>query len=87
MGSSRPPLAGPALKRLARDRAGNIGTLTALTSPLLLLSMALGVDYGFLTLQQRHLQAAADLAAIAAAADVADADQATARHFAANGLS
>jgi uncharacterized membrane protein len=81
------PLAAHALTRLARDRAGNIGTLTALTSPLLLLSMALGVDYGFLTLQQRQLQAAADLAAIAAAADVADADQATARHFAANGLS
>ena len=86
MGTSL-PLAGHALKRLARDRAGNIGTLTALTSPLLLLSMALGVDYGFLTLQQRQLQAAVDLAAIAAAADVADADKATARHFAANGLS
>ncbi|MCP8893614.1 hypothetical protein KYK29_01640 [Shinella daejeonensis] len=73
------------LSRLLPAREGNIGTLAALTFPLMVFSTALGVDYGYLTLQQRRLQASADLAAIAAAARISTAEEAVARHFADNG--
>lgn len=76
----------PALASLAASRGGNIGTLTALSLPLVIFSTALGVDYGYLTVQQRQLQAAADLAAIAAASDIASAEKAAAAYFAANGM-
>jgi uncharacterized membrane protein len=72
------------LRTLHTDRRGNIGTLTALSLPLVILSMALGVDYGYLTVQQRELQAAADLAAIAAASDIASAEKSAAAYFTAN---
>lgn len=72
--------------RLIADRSGNIGTLAALSLPLMVFSLALGVDYGYLTVQQRQLQASADLAAIAAAANVAEAEKAAATYFALNNL-
>nr|WP_298098348.1 pilus assembly protein TadG-related protein [uncultured Shinella sp.] len=68
------------------DRSGNIGTLAALTMPLAIFSIALGVDYGYLTVQQRQLQASADLAAIAAAANVAEAEKSAATYFALNNM-
>lgn len=71
---------------LLTDRAGNIGTLAALSLPLLVFSIALGVDYGYLTVQQRQLQASADLAAIAAAANVGEAEKSAAAYFALNGM-
>ncbi|WP_411035762.1 pilus assembly protein TadG-related protein [Shinella sp. BYT-45] len=71
---------------LLADRSGNIGTLAALSLPLMVFSLALGVDYGYLTVQQRQLQAAADLAAIAAASDIAEAEKAAAAYFALNNL-
>ena len=74
-----------ALARLRLDRSGNIATLAALSLPLVIFSTAIGVDYGYLTLQQRELQASADLAAIAAAGDMSTAETAAAAHFAANG--
>ena len=61
--------------RLLADRSGNIGTLAALSLPLMIFSLALGVDYGYLTVQQRQLQASADLAAIAAASNVTEAEK------------
>ena len=73
-------------RALLPDRAGNIGTLAAISLPLLIFSLALGVDYGYLTVQQRQLQAAADLAAIAAAADIASAEKSAAGYFALNHL-
>lgn len=73
--------------RLLADRSGNIGTLAALSLPLMIFSLALGVDYGYLTVQQRQLQASADLAAIAAASNVAEAEKAAATYFALNRLS
>lgn len=73
--------------RLLADRSGNIGTLAALSLPLMIFSLALGVDYGYLTVQQRQLQASADLAAIAAAANVAEAEKAAATYFTLNRLS
>lgn len=71
---------------LLADRSGNIGTLAALSLPLLVFSIALGVDYGYLTVQQRQLQASADLAAIAAAANVGEAEKSAASYFALNGM-
>lgn len=73
-------------KTLLKDRAGNIGTLAALSLPLLIFSIAFGVDYSYLTLQQRQLQTEADLAAIVAAANVGDAEQSAATYFALNNL-
>ena len=71
---------------LLADRAGNIGTLAALSLPLLIFSLALGVDYGYLTVQQRQLQSDADLAAIAAAATIGEAEKSAATYFALNNL-
>ncbi len=76
----------PLSKSLLSDRAGNIGTLAALSLPLMIFTLALGVDYGYLTVQQRQLQASADLAAIAAAANVADAENSAAAYFTLNGM-
>ena len=39
-------------RNLLRERDGNIGTLAAISLPLLIFSLALGVDYGYLTVQQ-----------------------------------
>lgn len=73
-------------RRLFTDRRGNIGTLAAISLPLLIASLALGVDYGYFTVQQRELQSSADLAAIAAASDVAEAEKAAATYFSLNKL-
>lgn len=67
------------------DRSGNIATLAAMSLPLMVFSLALGVDYGYLTVQQRQLQASADLAAIAASSNVGEAEKAAATYFALNG--
>ncbi|MGD9476556.1 pilus assembly protein TadG-related protein [Shinella sp. G-2] len=75
------------LRRFIEDRRGNIATLSALSLPLMIFSLALGVDYGYLTVQQRQLQATADLAAIAAASDVVQAEKAAATYFSLNNLS
>ena len=72
--------------RLLEDRAGNIGMLAAISLPLMIFSLALGVDYGYLTVQRRQLQTSADLAAIAAASNVAEAEKAAATYFALNHL-
>ncbi len=72
--------------RLLEDRAGNIGVLAAISLPLMIFSLALGVDYGYLTVQRRQLQTSADLAAIAAASNVAEAEKAAATYFALNHL-
>lgn len=71
---------------LIANRSGNIATLAALSLPLIIFSTALGVDYGYLTVQQRQLQATADLAAIAAAANIIEAEKAAATYFALNNL-
>lgn len=73
-------------RTLLSDRDGNIGTLAAISLPLLIFSLALGVDYGYLTVQQRELQTAADLATIAAASNVNDAEKSAASYFALNNL-
>ena len=53
----------PLLTRLFSDRSGNVAITAGLTAPLFVGILALGVDYGYLTLQKRQLQQTADLAA------------------------
>lgn len=72
--------------RFLDDRSGNIGIIATISLPLLIFSLALGVDYGYLTVQQRQLQASADLAAIAAASNVVEAEKSAATYFALNNL-
>lgn len=74
------------MRSLARARNGNIGISAALAMPLVITSMALAIDYGYLTVQKREMQSSVDLAAIAAAANVSAAEKAVLNHFANNGL-
>ncbi|UCM21537.1 TadG family pilus assembly protein [Ensifer adhaerens] len=74
------------MRSLSRARSGNIGISAALAMPLVITSMALAIDYGYLTVQKREMQSSVDLAAIAAAANVSAAEKAVLNHFANNGL-
>lgn len=69
---------------LTRDRNGNVATLFALILPVMIGCLALGVDYGNLTLQQRKLQKTADLASIVAASDIKNAEEAVSQFFSLN---
>lgn len=73
-----------AVSKLISDRSANTATLFALFMPIMIGCLALGVDYGNLTLQQRKLQKTADLASIIAAADIKNAEKAVAQFFALN---
>jgi uncharacterized membrane protein len=66
---------------LLRNRSGNIAITAALTAPLIGAVLALGVDYGYLTLQKRQLQNTADLAAISAASAGTNAEGAVLKYF------
>ncbi|WP_421361510.1 pilus assembly protein TadG-related protein [Agrobacterium rosae] len=68
------------LKRLYRNRSGNVAIMAGITAPLMMGVLALGVDYGSLTLQKRQLQQTADLAAISAAS-ATDTDRAVFQYF------
>lgn len=69
-----------------RCASGNVATLTALLMPAALTLAAFAVDEGSLYLERRHLQNLTDLAAIAAAADIAEPGQAAEALFKANGV-
>ncbi len=71
----------PSMRLFGRANDGNIGMSAALVMPLVIASMALGVDYGYLTVQKQEMQSTVDLAAIAAAASVPSAEQAVLKHF------
>ncbi len=66
--------------------SGNIGISAALVLPLVVLSLGLGIDYGYLTLQKREMQGIVDLTAIVAAADLPHVEDAALDHFKTNGL-
>ncbi len=68
----------------ARD--GNVAIMAALCAPLILYTLALGVDYGMMTLQQRRLQQLSDIGAIVAASDIANASSNLVANFQKNGL-
>ncbi|MFB2553649.1 pilus assembly protein TadG-related protein [Ensifer soli] len=74
------------LRRLLEHTGGNIGVLSAMVMPMVIVTLGLGVDYGALTLEKRRLQSIADLSAIAAAAAIADPEAAVRRHFRDNGV-
>lgn len=74
------------LRTLLRSQDANIGISAALVMPLVIASMGLGIDYGYLTVQKREMQSAVDLAAIAAAANISSAEKAVLNHFSNNGL-
>ena len=57
-----------------------------LAMPPVMFSIALAVDYSSLSLQYREAQGQADLAAIVAASDPANARRILVDHFARNGL-
>lgn len=71
--------------RFVRSRAANIATLTALTMPILLSAAAFAIDEGSLFLERRHLQAAADIAAIEAVFNPGNALAAATSALAGNG--
>ncbi|WJR66717.1 TadG family pilus assembly protein [Neorhizobium sp. CSC1952] len=72
------------VQALRRDTSGNVAISAALTLPLVIGALALGVDYGYLTLQQRQLQSSADLAAIAATGQLNDPEKAALDYFTLN---
>ncbi|WP_027684467.1 pilus assembly protein TadG-related protein [Rhizobium leguminosarum] len=74
------------LRRIAADASGNIAVMAAISAPLILYSLGLGVDYGMMTLQQRHLQQLSDIGAIIAAADINHAADNLVANFDQNGL-
>lgn len=74
----------PSNFQIWKNKSGNIAITAGLTAPLFVGILALGVDYGALTLQKRELQQTADLAAISAAAAV-NPDQAVLQYFKLNG--
>ena len=74
------------LKKFHHCREGNVALLTALPAPLVVASLALGIDAGAMSLQKRNTQMQADLAAIVAAARPADAERILMRHFLTNRL-
>ncbi len=77
---------GTILRRWTLSEQGNVAILAAITAPLILYCMSLGLDYGMLTLQQRRLQQTADLSAIVAASDVNNAQANILNYFSTNNL-
>lgn len=73
-------------RRMLKEDTGNIAVSAALVAPLIIGTLALGVDYGHLTMQQRALQQAADLSAIVAASSLSNPGQAAFDYFKMNGL-
>jgi len=67
-----------AARRFAQNSAGSIAVLSAAVLPLSIGALALAVDMGSLYIERRQAQSAADLAAMAAAADLDNAEAAVA---------
>lgn len=73
--------------RFRRDKRGSIAILSAALMPIAIGALALAVDLGSLYVERRHAQGVADLAAIAAASDLDNAEAAAAAVLRENGLS
>ena len=73
-------------RRLRRDETGTIIIMTALLLPVIIGATAFAVDIGALYLERRQAQGAADLAAIAGAADLERAEAAVAATLKVNGI-
>ena len=72
------------LTSFCRDTSGATAIMSAIVVPVLVGVAALGVDFGSLYLERRELQGVADLAAIAAAANLDNAEKAALATLAAN---
>jgi len=59
---------GTLLSRFRHNRGGNFAVMTAILTPVMMSLAAVAIDTGALFLERRQVQAAADLAAVAAAA-------------------
>ena len=66
------------IKRLVRDRGGNVAIMSGVFLPITILAAAFAVDEGSLYFERREAQALTDLAAITAAANIANAEAAAA---------
>jgi uncharacterized membrane protein len=69
------------------DKTGSILPVAAVSMVILLGATALSIDVGNFYYQRRRLQSAADLSSIAAAGNIASAQQAAAATLALNGYS
>ncbi len=74
------------LRGISCSRSGNVAIMAAVCLPLLVGSLALGVDWGYLGFQKRVAQNDTDLAAISAASSLGAARTAIERYLANNGL-
>ncbi|MBB3966601.1 pilus assembly protein TadG-related protein [Rhizobium metallidurans] len=74
------------LAGLCVRRDGNIAIMAALSAPLIISTLALGIDFGAMTLQQRRLQQLSDIGAIVAASDINNAAGNLVTNFQQNGL-
>lgn len=77
----------PRLRHFRRARAGNVGVLSAICFPVLLIGAVFAVDEGAIFNEQRTLQGLADLAAMSAAAHPDRAEDAVLMTLLDNGLS
>lgn len=75
-----------AIRQFVRDKAGSIAILSAAALPLSIGALALAIDMGSLYIERRQAQSTADLAAMAAAADLDNAEAAVAATLQANGI-
>ena len=79
----------PIFSRIAtfgNSTSGHFAMMTALTAPVAIVLAAFAVDAGSLYLEKRNAQAMTDLAAIAAAANLDDAQQAALATMTGNGI-
>lgn len=75
----------PGRAGLGRDRGGNVAILVALGAAMLMGAGAVGLDLGLVFQARRKAQGAADIAAMLAAVDTANADALARRSLADNG--
>ncbi|MDX2290553.1 MAG: TadG family pilus assembly protein [Hyphomicrobiaceae bacterium] len=72
------------VRRWRADKSGNVAIMFAASLPVLFATAAIGVDAGYLFTERRSAQGAVDLAAIAAAADLGNAEAAARATLTAN---
>lgn len=73
------------LKHLVACKLGNVTIVAATSLPLILLTLAMALDYSNLTLQRRALQNDADLASLASVSRISDPENAVLQYFQMNG--
>ncbi|RUU48669.1 hypothetical protein EOD07_35605, partial [Mesorhizobium sp. M2C.T.Ca.TU.002.02.1.1] len=75
-----------ATRRLVADRSANFAVMTALCTPVALALTAFAIDEGSLYNERRAAQSIVDLAAITAASNITNAQQAVLTTLADNGI-